>query len=890
MEPAVIAVLQVRDEYTSARLIEDNLRRRLQDLERNSEAPSRPAAEVDYVAQDGSRRTIRVRDYDVRSLDRVAPSRAVEHLEVIVRARAGDLGAAMTLKARTTVLGGKIAARFAGADVIEDEVVIPYTTDRLPDDQAISNKGATLLRLARKGFATPDFCLLSGAAYPLDPAARARRALDAIDNLVRLSGRGLGDPANPLLVAMRFAMPRYIPGFMPTWLNVGLTPEMLPQLPSRYGVPAAARIRLNNRKTLLEALDPAAAKEFFAEVHSVEEPGALHALAARIEEAIAARDPQLLTDPRHQVLFLVDRAYAYYDTHLDTLRNFMDGRADRPSMIFQRMVCAALDDESYAGVLYSRHPRTGVGVHLQVARGTWGEDLMTGHLRPEQVNLADRSEARARFPAVYHFWPRIAALEEIFRAPVLIEFTGVHGVFTILQVNRAELSGTGMLMAVLDMHRGGAFDESRVRELVRPYHLRQVESDTIEPTALEALSPFCTGASVLPRSAVSGRLCLSVRAAEAHQGEPGWEKIIVGQESFDPTDTIRMQGVHGLASLTPAAIHVITSAQNLGLPTLLNLGHDGVTIDLEAGALTNRDGARLREGDWLTISSRRKTLYAGRALYAPARLLRFMAGEDVEMSEEERPGFERLAGYYRTWREILETVPPADVQSLEDLGSAVLYGALKDDEDKARDYVNRSFDAARARLVSGLFDTTLGEHRMNKSAYVLLTEERQAALLEDAVAAIEARGCAGYHAGAFIVGALVDPAAPVSFWRRLSPPAVARLLDEWVLFKKYMALLSEVGEQRINRARDQILTAGLGALRIHAGVVEDFMGLKLAGLDLDALRAALPPGGDPQAREVVELLRRPYREFYDFDQPWSLKRLKRICDRDGVPLPGPDDI
>ncbi len=889
MERRITAVLQVRDEYTSARLIDDNLQRRLRGMRRDSEAPDRPAAEVDYAAPDGTRHTIRVRDYGVRSLDRVAEGRAAEHLETIIRARDGDPGAVASLLAKTTVLGGKIAARFEGVDLIEDEVVIPYTTMRLPDDQEISNKGATLLRIARKGFATPDFCLLSGSAYRLSRAARDRRALDAIDNLGKLSGRGLGDPTNPLLIAMRFAMPRYIPGFMPTWLNVGLTPEMLPQLPARYGAPAAARIRLNSRKTLLEALDPVAAKDFFAEVQAVRDTQAVHALAARIEAAIAARDEALLRDPRRQVLFLVNQAYTYYDTHLDTLRNFMDGRADRPSMIFQRMVCAALDDESYAGVLYSRHPRSGVGVHLQVARGTWGEDLMTGHLRPERTDLATREEARERFPAVYHFWPRIAALERIFRAPVLIEFTGVHGVFTILQVNRAELSGTGMLMAVLDMHRDGAFDEGRVRELVRPYHLRQVESDTIEPAALEALTPFCTGASVLPRSAVSGRLCLSVRAAEARQGTPGWEKIIVVQESFDPTDTIRMQGVHGLASLTPAAIHVITSAQNLGLPTLLNLGHNGVSID-GGETLVNREGVRLTEGDWLTISSRRKTLYAGRALYAPARLLRFMAGEDVEMSPGERPSFERLAVYYKAWREILETVRPADVQSLEDLGSAVLYGQLKDDEAKARDYVNRCFDAARERLVSALFDTTLGEHRMNKSAFVLLTEARQARLLEDAVAAVEARRCAGYHAGAFIIGALVDPAAPVSFWRRLSEAAVARLLDEWVLFRKYMALLQEVGEQKINRAREQILTEGLGALRIHAGVVEDFMSLKLAGLDLRAVRAALPEGGDPQAQEVVALLLEPYSAFYNFDQPWSIKRLKRLCAANDLPLPAPTDV
>ena len=53
-------------------------------------------------------------------------------------------------------------------------------------------------------------------------------------------------------------------------------------------------------------------------------------------------------------------------------------------MIVQRMVCSALDQDSYAGVLYSRHPRLGTGVHLQYARAIYGEDLMTGRLVPEE--------------------------------------------------------------------------------------------------------------------------------------------------------------------------------------------------------------------------------------------------------------------------------------------------------------------------------------------------------------------------------------------------------------------------------------------------------------------------------------------------------------------------
>ena len=81
---------------------------------------------------------------------------------------------------------------------------------------------------------------------------------------------------------------------------------------------------------------------------------------------------------------------------------------------------------------------------------------MTGRLQPEERHFMSREDARRDFPAVYHVWDRLAQLETIFDGPVMVEFTGVHGTFTTLQVNAAELTGTGMLTAVMDMYRSGA--------------------------------------------------------------------------------------------------------------------------------------------------------------------------------------------------------------------------------------------------------------------------------------------------------------------------------------------------------------------------------------------------------------------------------------------------
>ena len=684
-------------------------------------------------------------------------------------------------------------------------------------------------------------------------------------------------------------MPVYIPGFMPTYLNIGLPPDVFPGLTPRYGEQAAARIRLNNRKTILEALEPRAFQAVEQDIKPDLTLEQNSTLTDRIEAVITKIKPVLLADPMEQILFFVEKAYEYYEAKLDALRNFMGSSVHLPSLILQRMVCSVIDEHSFAGVLYSRHPRRGLGAHLQYARTIYGEDLMTGRLQPEEIVLPDQESAREEFPSIHHFWPRLSQLEEIFAAPVMVEFTGVHGTFTILQVNQAELSGVGMLTAVMDLYRAGKLDAARVRELVKPYHIRQIESDAIDPKSIHTLKPFCRGVSVLPRSAVTGRIYFSGTRAKGLRENTCQDKIILAKARFTPTDAITMQSVDGICSLSPAAIHVVTTAQNLGIPALLNLVESGAHLDEAERHMVNEEGRTLKEGEWVTISSRYKTLFLGRAGYAPARLLRFMNGEPVDLSREETRYFKQLAAYYREYRAILESVGAGEFDSLQDLGHAVRYGKLKEDRKQAVRFVNECYDVNRDRLVQRLFQTTLGSHLVNLKAFELLTVERRAGLLQDALAISRRRRVSGYQAGAFVIGSLVSMQAPAAFWRSFDPCDIALLLNEWVLHQKYLEILNDVGERRVSRAQEHILSEGLGSLRIHKGLVASLLPLKLSGIDLTRIRKALPDSADPQTAEVLDELDKPYGELFDYSKPWSLNALKRLCEAESVPLPSPEE-
>ena len=206
------------------------------------------------------------------------------------------------------------------------------------------------------------------------------------------------------------------------------------------------------------------------------------------------------------------------------------------------------------------------------ARTVFGEDLMTGRLQPEERHFLPGRKPGRNFRRSIIFGTVSASLEDIFHGPVIVEFTGVHGTFTILQVNAAELAGAGMLTAVMDLHRAGRIRADRVRELIKPYHVRQIESDAIDPKSLGRPCPDSPGdCPCFPRAAVTGRVYFSADQARRAKAERPRENVILAKERFTPQDAVDLPLVSGICSLSPAAIHVVTAAQNLGIPSLLNL-------------------------------------------------------------------------------------------------------------------------------------------------------------------------------------------------------------------------------------------------------------------------------------------------------------------------------
>lgn len=841
---------------------------------------------VEFEPLDGAILSVTIRETDALLLSDHDNEESSRYLRLILQAREGDGEAAEALSS--------LARRYLpeAAELpppSENAFVVPCSSCQPHSEQAISHKASTLLKLYQLGYPVPDFVVLTAEAY-IDRGHRLEEHLaDALRQLEVLTMQRLGSTGSPLAFAVRCATGHYIPGVMDTYLNVGVTERTVPGLERMYGRLAAHKMFLNNLKNLCHFLHPDKHAALLNAVTPDLDPAEVDGLVGQLSDILAKTDRNLIEDPFAQALFFAKQSYKDFEQNQELVVTLCRGTEPYPSIILQKMICTVRHENAYAGVISSRHTQTGVGVELQTAHNIFGEEIMTGAAEVESTAFEDREAIKEAFPAVYHFVPHLPELERQFESPVTIEFaveaTSKHQWFALLQLNETAMAGRAAFVAVVDMHKSGTISRQRVTDLIRPYHVKQLTSHTIDQEVFDALTTFCSGVSVLPRSAVSARIYFSSEAAL--QAKSQGQKVCLCKDRFVPTDTVVMREMDAIVSLTSAAIHVVTICHSLGIPGLLSLEQNGVVLKPGEG-LVNLSGRAIKEGDWITLSSKRKTLYEGEATFVPGRLLRYIRGERVQMDEQERETFAAVAYSYRYYQQLIKGLKVDQIDSLSEITRLVNFELGRESEEASR-LVNGWFDEREAQYLEGVLKSDIGDHLGQSNVFQMLSLDRKIKFFKQAADKCAREHISGYEAGAFMLGRFLCVRYPAAFWKRFSPGEIGLLLNEWVLFEKYMQVLHNVGEREALKARKQILRGGLDQLALHPGSLQSLITIKLSGAPLEEIRKSVPGWADPQSAKVIELLQLPYGAFYDFKAPWSVGRLQQICREENLPVPGPDD-
>jgi hypothetical protein len=891
MDPSSVRQLRVVGPYLNKRTILTLMSEYLSSPRRVVVPPSDSSCPVVEMFDDKGQRMGQdhaVRNIDVPFLCHRDQRRALEYFSLFLDAEGGRGEACQRLDSLMRNYFLEQSRDFHLVPYAENAFIIPCTSREQHSEELVSNKGATLLQLSRQGYPVPDFIILNSAFYHLHENQRLQALQQAVAFLERLTFQEYGASDFPLLIALRCAMPGYMPGVMPTYLNIGVTEKLVPTLTVRYGRDAAHKILMNTLRNILKLVDRDSHKELFSSPLGPQPPAP--ALLEKALDKVRRCAPRLVEDPLEQLALFVRESLRYFDNNRDLMLTMSKGEDHFPSIILQKMICTVRSPDSRVGVLYSRHPRTGQGKQIESGRNMFGEEIMSGTVDAEKTVFEKGEEIRADFPSTFHFLPSLLRLEAEFRSPVTIEFvtdaTDRYEFLALLQLNPSEMTGRCAFISVMDLYHKGIISRERVSELIKPYHIKQIESDAIDPDSFKELALFSRAASVLPRSAVTAKIYFSAEAALQNRKAGG--KVCLCKKSFEPSDTVVMSEVNAIVSLTSAAIHVITICQSYGLPTLLNLEAHGAKLSL-GGRLANEDGLELREGDWITVSSRNRCLYKGRAQFKPARLIRYMRGEAVNLEPEEEETFAQMAQAYRGYQKLVAGLNLDQIRSLTDIIRLVIL-EFRGESHKAQSLVNRWFDQNTDLYLDGVLSSDMGDHLNQHTVFNLLTLERKIRFFKLAVERCLHEKKAGYAAGAFMLGRFICLPQPVRFWRSFTPTQTAALLNEWLLFEKYLQILNEVGEQKIRQAKRKILQEGLSTLPLEAAKLKVLLPLKLGRFPVDEVKRAILPWFDGQTQKVVDLLRLPYSAYCDFNNPGSVRELEKLCKEAGLPLPAPEAV
>jgi pyruvate, orthophosphate dikinase len=495
------------------------------------------------------------------------------------------------------------------------------------DKKLLGGKGANLCEMTQMGLNVPPGFVISTAACLeyLDSPERALPAglMDAVHEQMRAvekkTGKGFGDPDNPLLVSVRSGSAMSMPGMMDTILNLGLNAETLQgEIRStgdaRFGYDAYRRFIQLFGKVALGVSDAA----FDHELDAVKE--AAHAkqdvdLSAHDLKEVSERFLKVVeahtghpfpSDPYRQLEIAIKAVFNSWGGKraVDYRKQFhiTPDMANGTAVNVVTMVFGNRGDDSATGVAFTRNPGSGenklYGEYLVNAQG---EDVVAGIRTPKPID-----RLRVEMPEMANQLDVLREkLETHYREVQDFEFTIERGQLFCLQTRNGKMNAVAMVRTSVEMEREGLISKEEALLRIQPDLLEQMLFPRLDPTVkVEAV------ARGLPASpgAAAGIAVFDADRAEQLGHELG-QKVILVREETKPEDIHGFFAAEGiLTSRGGKTSHAAVVARGMGKPCVA--GAEGISVDV------NRREARVgltsfKEGDVITIDGTSGKVYLG---------------------------------------------------------------------------------------------------------------------------------------------------------------------------------------------------------------------------------------------------------------------------------------
>ncbi|MBM4287697.1 MAG: pyruvate, phosphate dikinase [Deltaproteobacteria bacterium] len=494
----------------------------------------------------------------------------------------------------------------------------------------LGGKGAGLCTMTQIGLPVPPGFVITTKANVdyLESEGKFPEGLmdevhEYMEALEKKTGKGFGNPENPLLVSVRSGSALSMPGMMDTILNLGLNDETLKGLINltqndrfvydayRRFLQLFGKIGLGipddpDQKSVFDKIFDEIKEKYHAHVDTELNAKALAEVCDRFKDLIKQKTgkpfPQ---DPWAQLVMAVEGVFKSWTGKraVDYRRQFniTPDMAYGTAVNICTMVFGNMGTDSATGVGFTRDPGTGDNVlYGDYLVNAQGEDVVAGIRTPRPLR-----ELRTDMPEIYKQLEKMRhTLEQHYREIQDFEFTIERGTLYMLQTRNGKMNAWALCKTSVDLVKEGLINEEEALLRVPADFLEQFLHRRIDPDA--KVEPIAVGIAASPGAAV-GKVVFDADRAErlGHEGE----KIILTRIETKPEDIHGFFAAQGiLTSRGGKTSHAAVVARGMGKPCVS--GAEGMDINYELKEA--RIGKHIiKENDIVTIDGGAGAVYLG---------------------------------------------------------------------------------------------------------------------------------------------------------------------------------------------------------------------------------------------------------------------------------------
>ena len=475
--------------------------------------------------------------------------------------------------------------------------------------------------------------------YPKVLKAQLKTALTEVEKIM---GKKFGNASDPLLVSVRSGARRSMPGMMETVLDIGLNDDTVKGLikqsgDERFAYDAYRRLIMmyadvvmekgggltpkkgkGIRKTLDEKLESIKSKKGYQSDTDLTVPE-LKALVkdfkATVIKVLGTPFPD---DPYEQLWGSIGAVFSSWNGK----RAFEYRRIEKipddwgTAVNVQAMVFGNMGNDSATGVAFTRNPGTGenkfYGEYLVNAQG---EDVVAGIRTPAPVNEYSMNAQSKHLPSLEKLMPKLyeelngyqLRLESHYKDMQDIEFTIEKGKLYMLQCRIGKRNGIAAVRMATEMYTEKMIDLKTAIMRVGPNQLVELLLPMLDPKVEQITKPIAKGLPAGPGGA-KGRVVFTSddAVAWAHRGE----QVILVREETSPEDVDGMHKAQAvLTTKGGMTSHAALVARGWGKCCIV--GCADIEINHETKSFKSKNGATIKEGDWISLNGTKGLVYEG---------------------------------------------------------------------------------------------------------------------------------------------------------------------------------------------------------------------------------------------------------------------------------------